>query len=161
MTMTSKIEIETSCGEQFEMLPSEMTDRQLRGLLKQNPDGDPEGLAAMRAELDARADREMELRAQHDERQEDINRASLARTGVCFACGNTGYAYRCCAGVTGRTHEPTCYECGRAMGSEPKVLVRDRHVPVELTRMEAKAIDIDFEAETLRKMTERDDDNPF
>jgi hypothetical protein len=52
--MTMKIKVHTSCGEHFEMLPSEMTDRQLRGLLRQNPDGDPKGLAAMRAELERR-----------------------------------------------------------------------------------------------------------
>jgi hypothetical protein len=34
------ITIKTSCGQLFEMSPSEMTDRQLRGLLEQNPDAE-------------------------------------------------------------------------------------------------------------------------
>ena len=50
------IEIKTSCGETFALAVSDMTDRQLRGLLEQNQDRDvdPTAIAAMRAELDRR-----------------------------------------------------------------------------------------------------------
>jgi hypothetical protein len=48
-----KIVIITSCGKKFEMLPSEMTERQLRGLTEQNADRD---VTALREELARRQD---------------------------------------------------------------------------------------------------------
>jgi hypothetical protein len=53
------ITIETSCGGVFKMRPSEMTDRQLRGLLEQNADNtcDPLDMAALRDELQRREGR--------------------------------------------------------------------------------------------------------
>jgi hypothetical protein len=49
-----KITIEASCGKTFEMSPAEMTASQLRGLIESNPDGDPDIIAALRAELERR-----------------------------------------------------------------------------------------------------------
>jgi hypothetical protein len=56
-TMTTIIEIETTCGRRFNVPVSEMSDRQLKGLLRENedrPDVDPSGIAAMREELSKR-----------------------------------------------------------------------------------------------------------
>ena len=36
--MSKKIEIQTSCGQVFELTPDEMSDRQISGLIDQNPD---------------------------------------------------------------------------------------------------------------------------
>jgi hypothetical protein len=48
--------VETTCGQTFKQYPSEMTDWQLAGLLEQNPDGDPLDIAALRGELQRRAE---------------------------------------------------------------------------------------------------------
>lgn len=47
------ITIETSCGQIFRLYPSEMTDRQLKGLLEQNAEDNcnPMHMAALRDEL--------------------------------------------------------------------------------------------------------------
>jgi hypothetical protein len=52
------VTVETSCGETIKLRPSEMTDWQLTGLLKQNGDRtdvDPTLISAMRDELTRRA----------------------------------------------------------------------------------------------------------
>jgi hypothetical protein len=52
------INVETSCGEKFETPVSELTDRQLRGLLAENGDRtdvDPNQIAALRSEFTRRA----------------------------------------------------------------------------------------------------------
>lgn len=54
-TMTEKtVTVHTTCGGEFEIAISELSDRQLKGLLAQNPDADPDLIADMRAELKRR-----------------------------------------------------------------------------------------------------------
>jgi hypothetical protein len=57
-TMTNErlITIETDCNRVFKMHPSEMTDRQLKGLLERNADNncDPLDMTALRDELQRR-----------------------------------------------------------------------------------------------------------
>jgi hypothetical protein len=53
------MKIQTSCGKTFEMSASEMSDRQLQGLVEQKAnrtDLDPADIAELRAELARRSD---------------------------------------------------------------------------------------------------------
>jgi hypothetical protein len=61
------ITIETSCGKQITQAVSDLSDRQLRGLLEHNSEetgATPEELAALRGELERRDQREQRF-AEH------------------------------------------------------------------------------------------------